>query len=275
MRQKGFTLIELLVVIAIIAILAAILFPVFARAREKARAAACLSNCKQIGLALMMYAGDYDERLPCGLVGTGGGNNPWWGIGWAGQTNPYLKSVGILKCPNDTNNPTVANGVQQYPISYAVNYRTVFYATPTLKSVADTILVTEAIGALTNVTDPSETGGVRKSATDLSDNLVWSDANNNWSCCAWATTAGTVYYATGSPVQGPLCGSHEEGRPDCNSRKVTDGAHSGGNYVFADGHAGFVQPTRVRDRMVYQNGVGSDGKNYGGGKAYYNPDVDG
>src|SRR5437870_10743090 len=62
MRRKGFTLIELLVVIAIIAILAAILFPVFAQAREKARQATCLSNLKQMGLAEMMYAQDYDER---------------------------------------------------------------------------------------------------------------------------------------------------------------------------------------------------------------------
>jgi prepilin-type N-terminal cleavage/methylation domain-containing protein len=64
MTRRGFTLIELLVVIAIIAILAAILFPVFAKAREKARQASCLSNLKQIGVALMSYLQDYDERLP-------------------------------------------------------------------------------------------------------------------------------------------------------------------------------------------------------------------
>ncbi|MFA4044255.1 MAG: hypothetical protein HZRFUVUK_001041, partial [Candidatus Fervidibacterota bacterium] len=72
--HRGFTLIELLVVIAIIAILAAILFPVFARAREKARQASCQSNLKQIGLAIFQYAQDYDERLPLAWYGPG---TPW------------------------------------------------------------------------------------------------------------------------------------------------------------------------------------------------------
>ena len=70
-RRRGFTLIELLVVIAIIAILAAILFPVFAQAREQARRATCLSNQKQLGHALTMYAQDYDEQLPGTCVGDG------------------------------------------------------------------------------------------------------------------------------------------------------------------------------------------------------------
>ena len=70
-KQKAFTLIELLVVIAIIAILAAILFPVFAQAREKARAVSCLSNLKQIGLACMMYVQDYEETYPSGWMPSG------------------------------------------------------------------------------------------------------------------------------------------------------------------------------------------------------------
>src|ERR671911_1192333 len=94
--RRGFTLIELLVVIAIIAILAAILFPVFAQAREKARVASCMSNCKQIGLAVQMYTNDYDENLPySGVYGT---NHPVykqgyeWGM-WVVLLNPYIKSM--------------------------------------------------------------------------------------------------------------------------------------------------------------------------------------
>src|SRR3954468_16853992 len=83
-RTSAFTLIELLVVIAIIAILAAILFPVFAQAREKARQASCMSNMKQIGLAVMQYEQDYDETVPCGV-------NMYGGNGWAGQIYAYVK----------------------------------------------------------------------------------------------------------------------------------------------------------------------------------------
>jgi prepilin-type N-terminal cleavage/methylation domain-containing protein/prepilin-type processing-associated H-X9-DG protein len=95
-KQSGFTLIELLVVIAIIAILAAILFPVFAQAREKARQAGCLSNCKQIGTAVMMYAQDYDEQSP-----------PWWNevpkvgpVYWHYWLKPYVKNIQVFICPS-------------------------------------------------------------------------------------------------------------------------------------------------------------------------------
>jgi prepilin-type N-terminal cleavage/methylation domain-containing protein len=97
-RRRGFTLIELLVVIAIIAILAAILFPVFAQAREKARQAACLSNGKQIATGLMMYAQDYDERLPRWWTPTGGQNNQ--SRDWKNDIEPYVKNWDIYRCPS-------------------------------------------------------------------------------------------------------------------------------------------------------------------------------
>jgi prepilin-type N-terminal cleavage/methylation domain-containing protein len=98
MRRKGFTLIELLVVIAIIAILAAILFPVFARAREQARKASCLSNQKQIGTAVLMYAQDFDELLPPQQVGACG--NLATSYGWADLIMPYVKNEKVFDCPS-------------------------------------------------------------------------------------------------------------------------------------------------------------------------------
>jgi prepilin-type N-terminal cleavage/methylation domain-containing protein/prepilin-type processing-associated H-X9-DG protein len=86
--RKGFTLIELLVVIAIIAILAAILFPVFAQAREKARQISCLSNLKQIGIGCMMYIQDYDESYPLGYMWDG---NDWGGTMWTVSLQPYIQ----------------------------------------------------------------------------------------------------------------------------------------------------------------------------------------
>src|SRR5579872_7119000 len=97
-RNKGFTLIELLVVIAIIAILAAILFPVFAKVREKARQTSCLSNEKQLGLGILQYTQDNDESFMPSDNGAVGMN----GHGWASRIYPYVKSTGVYSCPDDT-----------------------------------------------------------------------------------------------------------------------------------------------------------------------------
>ncbi|MCC6729426.1 MAG: prepilin-type N-terminal cleavage/methylation domain-containing protein [Chthonomonadales bacterium] len=106
MRKRGFTLIELLVVIAIIAILAAILFPVFARAREQARKTSCLSNVKQISLALLMYTQDADECLPMTNYWPPTGVNSAWGPVvpvWYDLTLPYVKNFQIYACPSRPN----------------------------------------------------------------------------------------------------------------------------------------------------------------------------
>lgn len=110
-RVKGFTLIELLVVIAIIAILAAILFPVFARARENARRASCQNNLKQIGIGLMQYTQDYDERYPYTTDVSG---TPSWRV----ATEPYIKSTQVFKCPSNRDTVLASDG---YPRTYAVN----------------------------------------------------------------------------------------------------------------------------------------------------------
>jgi prepilin-type N-terminal cleavage/methylation domain-containing protein len=96
LKRAAFTLIELLVVIAIIAILAAILFPVFARGREKARQTACLSNSKQQALAVEMYCTDYDECYAMGIYYTG---TEFWGA--IDAMEPYLKNAAVLQCPSE------------------------------------------------------------------------------------------------------------------------------------------------------------------------------
>jgi len=132
-KYQGFTLIELLVVIAIIAILAAILFPVFAKVREKARQISCLSNEKQIGLAFTQYVQDYDEKFPPMECDTHVGG-PNQASSWAGEIYPYVKSTNLFRCPdNPNNNQTITidtgnnnapqlNGAPAIPRSYAYSY---------------------------------------------------------------------------------------------------------------------------------------------------------
>jgi prepilin-type N-terminal cleavage/methylation domain-containing protein/prepilin-type processing-associated H-X9-DG protein len=107
--RRGFTLIELLVVIAIIAILAAILFPVFAKAREKARQSSCLSNTRQLCTAFLSYAQDYDETL---VPMSSFGPPPGTSFIWYQLIDPYLKSAQLLKCPSSL-----------FAVSYGVSYQ--------------------------------------------------------------------------------------------------------------------------------------------------------
>ena len=145
-RMTGFTLIELLVVIAIIAILAAILFPVFAKAREKARQSSCLSNVRQVAMATLQYAQDYDETLPVAIGGL-----PDWSLFWSTVEllEPYMKSGQITLCPSDPNgsvNFTSFPGLGRY--SYVWNRAAFAYMVPgmppgAIRSLADLPLPSE------------------------------------------------------------------------------------------------------------------------------------
>ena len=124
-RASGFTLIELLVVIAIIAILAAILFPVFARARENARRASCQSNLKQIGLGIAQYTQDYDEMYPAKPPSGFGTDYQWTaptdsGM-WGNQIFPYVKSTQLFKCPSVGSYESTTVGLGHYR-NYASHY---------------------------------------------------------------------------------------------------------------------------------------------------------
>lgn len=122
-RSRGFTLIELLVVIAIIAILAAILFPVFARARENARRSSCQSNLKQMALGIKQYVQDYDEMFPprynAGAPAPGGLTAQNTG-GWPILIEPYVKSEQLFQCPSETNAP--GGMTSSLAVDYGYNY---------------------------------------------------------------------------------------------------------------------------------------------------------
>ncbi len=150
-RKRGFTLIELLVVIAIIAILAAILFPAFAKAREAARRSSCSSNLKQIGLGVMQYSQENDENYMYLYV-----PNPaavqFGVVCWQHNVQPYLKSMDLFKCPSNPNNsqsfwkaiPSL--NLPDVPLSYSANPKLFGKAMATVNAPASRIMVSEASG---------------------------------------------------------------------------------------------------------------------------------
>jgi prepilin-type N-terminal cleavage/methylation domain-containing protein/prepilin-type processing-associated H-X9-DG protein len=149
MRTRGFTLIELLVVIAIIAILAAILFPVFARAREKARQSSCLSNTRQLGNGMMMYVQDYDEKFMDGHYSI---TQPNGYLFWFERILPYVKNTQIFNCPSAPQvigfhawgtPPNFASVVVKYGVSGAAVSRTAGapYALATFSHPAETVML--------------------------------------------------------------------------------------------------------------------------------------
>lgn len=119
-RNTAFTLIELLVVIAIIAILAAILFPVFAQAREKARAITCISNMKQLGLGMSQYQQDYDEYVLPVRMGWSSPDTTEGPQTWDRLVQPYIKNYGVLTCPSDKYSPTNKTKEGMIKRSYAM-----------------------------------------------------------------------------------------------------------------------------------------------------------
>jgi len=265
-RRLGFTLIELLVVIAIIAILAAILFPVFATAREKARQTSCASNLKQLGIGLIQYCQDYDENLPYGNRSFNMG--VWRELGWAGPVYPYVKATGVFRCPDDQTVPdatpastasislgggstaTQISGVPWNVVSYALNQAFIsgvgaattspvgaLLSQATWNSPSKTVLLLEVSGCQAQITSSSET-------QSPSDNGLGA----SWNFEAYAPQSPA---AVGLQQTGPLGTSANSGTGNQITGtwgdQPTAGIRHGIGSIFlmTDGHVKFLQGNKV------------------------------
>lgn len=234
MRRRsivGFTLIELLVVIAIIAILAAILFPVFAQARESARKASCQSNLKQLATGMLMYKQDYDERFPMGGWWPAQGHGTW---DWQNTIAPYVKNKGVYRCPSSTEldedpgNPTAWHW-NRNPVSYMYNN----FLSEGRPGLSDAAVVAPA------------------------DCIMLSDGHSDWGC---QSCVGVDWM--GRPNTQWLLEDTYFGR---DARLITGWGdrtwgiprhQGGGNFAFADGHVKYfkVVADNMTTRAQYEAG---------------------
>ncbi len=243
-RESGFTLIELLVVIAIIAILAAILFPVFAQAREKARATSCSSDIRQAGLAIMQYTQDYDERYPNG-VGA-------FGMGWAGPSYAYIKNTGLLHCPDDSTAQKTINGINYYPISFAINANANGKAIAAFARPASSVALCEVFGATAQIDQPDE-GLAANTVLDMSpatDGLPDpTNANGGILIDHPADNTGNDLRMATGLMPGGVNGTYTVSPAVLSASFTTsgvNGVHSNGsNFLLADGHVKNLRPGQV------------------------------
>ncbi|MGV3615432.1 MAG: type II secretion system protein [Fimbriimonas sp.] len=239
-RPRAFTLIEVLVVIAIIAVLAGILFPVFARAKEKAKQTTCLSNQRQLGFALNLYTQDNDDKAPSSSPPTLFKGAVPIGMGWAGRVQTYAKSVDVFRCPADGSRPP---STATQTVSYGLNSN----LWPTIglsqsSSASKTVLLFEVLGNHTRLTSPDEgqSGPVTPSTLMSSAG----DGTNGGLFSAPMVWTGTgdgrfTLYAMGEVDN---AGPATEG----DDYKGNVGRHhEGANFLALDGHCVWLPPKAV------------------------------
>jgi len=245
----GFTLIELLVVIAIIAILAAILFPVFAKVREKARESTCVSNMKQIGLAITQYTQDYDETFPLRNY------TQWTFAPWDIEVMPYVKSLKVFSCPDDSGAGApipAGSGWAGVGISYASNSVMTTWPPKMVGVIGyapDSGLSTTGSATMAALNKPSEVILVAETHNDDVLKAGGFGNSSGWGTCAgiegsWPTwscggTSGTLQRA---PLQSA------GGSEDAFGQGAIDGTVSKkhgdkrANFLFTDGHVKSMKP---------------------------------
>jgi len=256
--NRAFTLIEILVVVAIIGILAAILFPVFARVRENARRSSCASNMKQIGLGLIQYSQDYNERLPVTPKGNTTTLAEYIG-GWAGPIYPYVKSRKIYACPSDPTRRISAFAV----MSYAYNSNIGLDEPDTTKTrqgiggriaamtaPAKTVLAVELIPDQTS----AERGYVDVEGADKTSGGVGISGVINGTRFSSLCTQGLIInsIATGAAGSGGRYFEHGTGYMGNRNSNINsqfpdaEGRHlDGSNFLFADGHMKWLKGSAV------------------------------
>jgi prepilin-type N-terminal cleavage/methylation domain-containing protein/prepilin-type processing-associated H-X9-DG protein len=254
-KHQGFTLIELLVVIAIIAILAAILFPVFAQAREKARAISCLSNEKQIGLAVLQYVQDYDERFPTGISWANGYQPYQLSLAWVVTTQPYIKTNAVFGCPDDgeaikkADNNTWASSLGE---SYTANAYTA-WPSATIQTqttlgpfgLCDASWTNTISSSLADMVHTSDTVMITEEFAKDTDTSAWlSNGFDGWDGPVITQNIGSPYQNIPDGDRNPsaIVNGIDTAWPNGPNGAVT--AHHSGmaNFVFVDGHAKAMRP---------------------------------